>query len=275
MAIISNEGTKAARLEITLSYGVTALNSGSAFESPARRCAGASCWVTGLPRGVTLAGGARMALPFQVDVPAGTQPGQYLAGITAESAIHPSATQIATKGSASARVTIIDQVTVAVAISVGPMTQMRTAMRISAVSAGWVGSTPRLFIPVRNLGQTFVRAAGALSCREGGGAGSYRVIVETVLPGGGAVLPVNAPGLSSGNAACQVQLRGPAGATFAWAGTVGIPAQAHNKFVRTASGVYTSVSDDTVPPWAITLMVIGVLVLATLLMLLVQRRRYP
>lgn len=99
--------------------------------------------------------------------------------------------------------------------------------------------------------------------------------METVLPGGGAVLPVNVPGLSSGNAACQIQLRGPAGATFAWAGTVGIPAQAHDKIVRTASGVYTSVSDETVPSWAITLMIIGVLVLATLLMLLVQRRRYP
>jgi hypothetical protein len=274
-AIASNQGTGTERLEVTVSDGVTALNSGSAFQPAAGRCAGASCWVTGLPRSVTLAGGTSMALPFLVQVPASARPGQYLAGITAEPAVRPDATQVAANGRASARVVIIDQVTVAITITVGPMTRMRTSMQISPVSAGWVGSTPRLYIPVRNTGQTFVRGTGAISCQGKGGPGSWRVTMSTVLPDGSAVLPVNAPGLSSGNAACQLQLRGQPGTTFTWTGTVGIPAHAGDNMARTASGVYTSMPGNTMPPWAIMLMIIGALVLAALLMLLLQNRRHP
>jgi Bacterial protein of unknown function (DUF916) len=166
-AIISNESHKTERLKVTTSVGVTAANSGSAFEGTATNCARASCWIRRLPGTVTLAPGARRTLTFRVAVPRRTRPGQYLAGITAESALRPRAVRVGSNGRSSAKAIIIDQVTVGVAVTVGPLSQLRTSLAISAVSAGWVGIVPRLFIPVRNPGQTFVRATGSVSCRVG------------------------------------------------------------------------------------------------------------
>jgi hypothetical protein len=269
-AIISNGGTGTERLRVTISQGVTAANSGSAFEGMAGRCAGAACWVTGLPATVTLAPGAREVLAFRIAVPPGTRPAQYLTGITAESAIQPRAVRLGSNGHSSAKAIIIDQITVGIAVTVGSRSRLRTALAIPAVSAGWVGPTPRLYILVRNTGQTFGRATGNVSCRDH----SYRVIVDTVLPGGSAVLPVNAPGLSSGLVPCAVHLRDGAGPPVTWSGIVNVPGQARTIIFHPEAGVYTSVPADTIPPWAVALLVIGTLILASLVTLLVLRRRH-
>jgi hypothetical protein len=274
-AVISNEGTVTERLRILLSGGVTAANSGSAFEAARRPCTGVACWLSGLPGTVTLAPGARKALPFRVRVPARTRPAQYLAGITAESAIAPRPVRVGSNGHASARAIIIDQVTVGVAVTVGSLARMRTAVRIPGVSGGWVGSTPRLYIPVRNIGQTFTRATGTVACQAGGQRHSYRVIMETVLPAGGAVLPVNAPGLTSGSWPCAVRLRTAAGGLITWSGTVTIPQRVLTRTYHPAKGVYVSLPQRTVPPWAIALLALGSLLLITLVTLLVRRGRQP
>jgi hypothetical protein len=272
-AIISNQGTGPERLKVTTSKGVTAANSGSAFEGTAGTCAGTSCWVTGLPATVTLAPGARRALSFRVTVPRQARPGQYLAGITAESAIRPRQVRVGSNGHASARAIIIDEVTVGVAITVGPRWRLRTALAIQPVSAGWIGSTPRLYIPVRNPGQTFVRATGSISCRSAGRRHSYRVIVETVLPRGGAMLPINAPGLDSGPVPCTVRLYDGTSRPITWSGIVNLPARTPTTTFHPAKGVYVSLPEGTVPPWAVALMVVGGLILTSLLALLIQNRR--
>jgi hypothetical protein len=273
IAIISNESSHTERLKITTSKGVTAANSGSAYEGITGRCTGASCWVTGLPRTIILAPGARKGLVFRVAVPHQTRPGQYLAGLTAQSAIRPHAVRVGSKGHASARAIVIDQVTVGIAVTVGSLSRLRTAMAISAVSAGWVGPTPRLFIPIRDTGQTFVRATGTISCRSGGRTHSYRVIMETVLPGGHAVLPINAPGLDTGPVPCTVRLHDGHGRRVTWSGVVSIPAHVATRTYHPAKSVYVSLPENTIPPWAVMLMVIGALILSTLVALLVQSRR--
>jgi hypothetical protein len=273
-AIISNVGTTTDRLQITISRGVTAGNSGSAYEDMSGRCSGAGCWVSGLPATVTLAPGARRVLAFTIAVPRRTPPGQYLAGITAESATRPRPVRVGSNGPASAGVIIIDKATVGVAVTVGSLSRLRTAVVIPAVSAGWIGPTPRLYIPVRNTGQAFARATGQVSCQAGGRYRSWPVIMETVLPGGSAVLPVNAPGLASGQLPCTVRLRGSAG-LVAWSGTVSVPPRTVTRTYHVAHGVYASLSADGVPPWAIALLVIGALTLTSLLALLalLARRR--
>jgi hypothetical protein len=272
-AVIGNEGTRTERLRVTTSRGVTAANSGSAFEGTGRWCAGAGCWVSGLPATVTLAPGARKLLTFRVSVPRWTRPGQYLAGITAESAIRPRPVRVGWNGRASAQAIIIDQVTVGVAVTVGPLWRLRPGLAIWRVSAGWIGPTPRLYIPVRNTGRTFVRATGAISCRSGGRWHAYRVIMDTVLPGGNAVLPINAPGLSSGALPCAVRLDDGARTPVTWYGIVRLAAQVATTTYHPVKGVYVSLPESSVPPWAIALMVIGALIVAILLALLVQSRR--
>lgn len=273
IVLLTNEGTTTERLKIGTAPGLTAQNSGSAFGGLSSRCAGSGCWVTGLPATVTLPGRTGKALGFKVTVPPGTKPAQYLAGITAELATPPAATTVGKKGNASASVIVIDQVTVGVAVTVGSRAHLRTALAVSAATAGWVGSTPRLYIPVQNPGQTFVKATGTVSCqRPGRTAHSYRVIMETVLPGGGAVLPVNAPGLSAGTMACTIRLDDGTSQPVVRSGPVTLAAATHTVMIHTANGDYSQLpASGGIPAWAIALMVLGVLILASLTVVLVRR----
>ncbi|XVQ83261.1 WxL protein peptidoglycan domain-containing protein [Microbispora siamensis] len=273
VAIISNDGSRTQRLKITISSGVTATNSGSAYQSVPGKCAGAGCWVTGLPATVTLAPGERRALTFRVHVPADARPAQYLAGITVESALPPSAVRVGSNGKASAKAIIVKQVTTGVAVTVGALSQMKTALAVSAVSGGWIGPTPRLSIPVHNPGQTFARAKGTISCTAGGKTYSYDVIMGTVLPGTSALLPINAKGLNSGSLPCTVRLRTDTGPAAVWSGTVELPPLTQRTFIHTGEGAYTELPDNTVPLWAIALMAIGALVLTALVALLVLQRK--
>jgi hypothetical protein len=84
---------------------------------------------------------------------------------------------------------------------------MRTDIRVGPVSAGSIGSLQRLCVPVHNTGQTFTKGRGILSGRPGGQSRTYPVIMETVLPGDSAVLPVNARRLGTGAVPCSVRLR--------------------------------------------------------------------
>jgi hypothetical protein len=77
-------------------------------------------------------------------------------------------------------------------VTVGTLSRLRTAVRITGVSGAWIGTTPRVSIGVRNTGQTFARATGTLACTQSGRRHSCKVYMGTVLPGGRAVLAVNA-----------------------------------------------------------------------------------
>jgi hypothetical protein len=110
-------------------------------------------------------------------------------------------------------------------------------------------------------------------CRAGGGQRTWPVVMSTVLPGGRAVLPVNARGLRSGPAWCTVRLRTSAGTMAIWSGSVNVPPEKITKTYHPAKGVYVSLPESLVPPWAIALMVIGTLFLAGLLALVIQNRR--
>jgi hypothetical protein len=271
--VVSNESGKTERLRIVRSTGVTATNSGSAYEAVTGRCRSSTCWVTGLPRTVTLGPGARKSLPFRVSVPRGTRPGQYLAGITAESARKPRSVSLGKHGRSSARAIVVEQVTVGVAVTVGSLARLRTGVRIVRLSAAWIGTTPRISVIVRNTGQTFVRATGPLVCHQDGRRRSYPVYMQTILPGGTAALAVNAVRLRTGSIPCSVRLRDAAGAVFSWYGTVNLPNRKVTRTYNTAKGVYVSLPTAAVPPWAIALMVIGALIVASLTVLLLRRRR--
>jgi hypothetical protein len=277
VVIIRNDGTGTERLRVGTSNGITAANSGSAFRGFSPKCAGVGCWVTGLPATVTLAPGTGLALGFRVAVPAGTPPAQYLAGITVvAAAAQPRPVKIASHGRVSLKVIVVNEVTVGVAITVGSLARLRTKLEVPAVTAGSIGTLPRLYVHVRNTGQTFARASGTLSCRVVSRTRLFQVIVGTVLPGGEAVLPVNAPGLGGGELPCTVRLRDDAGHAVGWSGTVDAAAPAQVRTIHTGDGAYSTVPanpGNTVPAWAIALMVIGVLILAALVRILVLYQR--
>ncbi|HEY3905431.1 MAG TPA: DUF916 domain-containing protein [Streptosporangiaceae bacterium] len=272
-AIITNQGDKTETLLVLVSKGVTAANSGSAYQTQTGRCSGADCWVSGLPPAVTLPAGTRRLLTFKVEVPRRTAPGQYLTGLTATPAVRPRAVKVGGAGRSSAKAIIIDQVTVGVAITVGNFSTLRGALKLGAVSAGWIGPTPRLYLPVRNTGQRFERATGHITCQTGQSHRRYRVIMETVLPGGHAVLPVNARGLAAGSFSCAARLTADHRTFASWSGTVRLLSAVTRKVYHPATGVFVALPSQTTPSWAIALFIVGGLILAAILVLLIRTRR--
>lgn len=268
--ILSNSADTAQRLRIRVSNGVTATNSGTAYRAVPGECGGPSCWVTGLPAAVALGPGERKVLKFRVAVPAGVPAGQYLAGITAESMARP-AVQVGTSDRASAQAIVVRQVTVGVAVTTGVLDRLSRSVAIWQVTAAWAGRTPRLYIPVHNSGETFTKATGTASCEVRGRQRSFDVIMETVLPRTGAVLTVNAPGLTEGSLPCVIRLRDATGRTAAWSGDVHVPERTREKTVHTGEGAFTTLPVGTVPLWAVTLLALGGVILTALLALLYLR----
>lgn len=263
--VIANGTKHAEKLRVMPSTGTTATNSGSAFTTKTSRCAGVGCWVTGLPTTLTVPAGTRTAVGFTVHVPARTPRGQYLAGITVQP-VTPSHRKVVGKnGKASVGVVVIHQATVGVAVTVGALNTLTTRLHIDSAHAGMLQDLPRITVNVRNTGQTFSKARGRATCETGHTRHSYPVRSDTILPGDGAALPINATGLKPGiTMSCVIRLAYAGGATT-WQGTLTVPGGQHTTTVRVGNGAYAHLPDRGIPAWAIALIVIGALILVLLI----------
>jgi hypothetical protein len=273
-ALVSNEGQVAEKLKLSRATGVTAGNGGSAFSQEFQGCSGTGCWVGGVTAEVALPAGGTEKLPFTVRVPAGTPPGQYLAGLTVESATPPPSVKVGSNGRATARAIIVERVTVGVAVTVGVGSRLTTRLAIPGVSGQAIGPTARLNIELANTGQTFAHGTGKASCTAAGKGHSFAVYAATVLPHDQAVIAVNAPGLPEGVAMpCTVRLSYGNSLTASWSGQVTVPAPARASVVHTGPGAYSVVPAPGIPAWAVALLVIGALVLAALAAVLLRLHR--
>jgi hypothetical protein len=275
IALISNEGQVAEKLKLSRATGVTAGNGGSAFSQEFKGCSGTGCWVSGLTGEVALPPGAAEKVKFTVRVPAGTPPGQYLAGLTVEDATAPPSVKVGSNGKATAKAVILERVTVGVAVTVGALSRMTTRLRIPDVTGEAIGSTARLNLELANTGQTFAHGTGKASCTVAGKSHSFAVFAATVLPHDQAVIAVNAPGLPEGaTMPCAVSLGYGNGLIAKWAGPVTVPAPPRARTVHTGPGAYSVLPENGIPAWAIALIVIGALVLAALAVVLLRLRRH-
>jgi hypothetical protein len=273
-ALIRNLGQVTEKLKVSRAPGVTAGNGGTAFNRSFQKCSGTGCWVSALAGEVTLPAGAVETLPFMVRVPAGTPPGQYLAGLTAEAAAPPQSVQVGSNGKATARAVIIEQVTVGVAVTVGVLSRMVTRLRIPGVSGQAIGPTARLNVELANTGQTFAHGTGKATCTAAGRPHSFTVYASTLLPHDQAVIAVNGPSLPEGvTMPCAVWLGYGNGLIARWAGLVTVPAPPRVRIIHTGPGAYSVVPSSGIPTWAVALLVLGVLVLAAMAAVLLRLRR--
>jgi hypothetical protein len=272
--VLTNGGTTPLQLKVGTTNGTTATNSGSAFENLPAKCTGAACWVTGLPATVTVPPHTRESLPFRVAVPAGTQSMQYLAGITAQPAARSKPVSIKSSGHAATRVVIVTQITIGVAVTVGSLASLPSKVAITGITANWIGTLVRLSADVRNEGERFTKGTGRMSCTLGGTAHTYPVSMGTVLPGDGAVLPVNGTGMRAGAWQCTLKIEDSGGTTDTWSGSVTVPDTKQAAPKQVAKGDYAFASDNGgIPAWAITLMVLGGLIVLSLWAVLLRRGR--
>ena len=70
IVVFSNDGPVTLRFRVGVTVGVTASDSGSAFGALGTACAGTACWVTGIPRVVTLPPHSQDGVQFRVTVQA-------------------------------------------------------------------------------------------------------------------------------------------------------------------------------------------------------------
>lgn len=271
--VVSDQGRSPETLLISPALGVTASNSGTAFEGAFEPCSGTACWITGLPSSVNLSPGQSLTLPFSVRVPAGTAPSQYLAGITAKPAQTPGATVIGGNQKTSVNAIIIHEITIGVAISTGALSQLSSKLVITGVSGAYIGTVPRIMVVVQNQGQRYAKGIGTAICTENGLKKSLPVDVNTVLPGQSATVPVNAVQFKS-IANCVVQLNYGSVAPAAWTGSVKIPVATPSVQVPIAKGVYATLPPAKIPTWGVALLIgAGALVLLMLVLSLFALRR--
>ena len=74
VVVLGNPESVTERLRVGVTVGLTATNSGSSYGVLGAACAGAACWVTGIPRVVTLPPHTQDSVPFRVTVPASARP---------------------------------------------------------------------------------------------------------------------------------------------------------------------------------------------------------
>jgi hypothetical protein len=274
-ALIANLGDKTETLAIGHAAGITAANGGSAYRPASNGCAGPGCWVTGLPRLITLPAHRRELLAFTVRVPATTPPGQYLTGISAQRTTASGAMKVGSNRNSPSKAVVVEVVTIGVAVTVGDLSAMTTRLRIAAVQGTAIGHLARINIRLDNTGQTFSRAAGAASCAADGRQRTYSVRAGTVLPHDNALIIVNTPALPLGaTVPCAILLRYGSGQVVRWTGVVTIPGALAVHFAHTGNGVYTQIPQPGTPAWAVGLIsVSSAALLAGVSVLLFRRRR--
>jgi len=259
-----NTGPETEVLRVGVTDGVTATNSGGAFGSLTSNCVGIACWVTGLPRTVTLAPRTQEVIEFEVKVPDGARPAQYLAGITATPASVAAPAPVNNSGHGATQVTIVPRVVIGVAVTVGDLASLRTRTAVTGVTSGWVDGMVRLTVHVRNTGQRFATGSGNLVCGTGGATHTFGLSMDTVLPGQGAGLPVNGTGLGQGRWRCTAHVKDSGGGTDSWAGAVTVASTRPAAAKRVDSNYRVAPASPGTPVWAVVLMVLVGLILVSI-----------
>jgi hypothetical protein len=152
-------------------------------------------------------------------VPAGTDAGQYLAGVAVEPVVtaKPSG-----GGSPGVRSVVHTQVVIGVAVTVG--SGYPSILSIPGVVGAAIGDQPGVAVTEENGGAQFEHPRGMVILKTSSGDRSFPLRSNTVLPGDEATLRVAVSGVKPGVYASEAWLRYDSGAkTTYWFGTVTVP----------------------------------------------------
>jgi hypothetical protein len=271
---IVGQGAGAVPVDVFAAQGVTAIGSGDAYVAPPQgHCAGASCWISGLPGPLTVTGGQRDTVSFTVDVPPGTPSGQYLAGVgVQEAAPSTTSTTKPTKGP-SAVTTIERQVVIGVEVTVG--SGYPDVLRIKKVTGTRIGNSAGVVITEAEVGRTIEHPKGAVVFGRGPTGRSFPAVSGTVLAGGVTGLRVLTTGVKPGTYAASAYLDYDNGEKVArWSGTITIPKPTPSKPVSIPPHSRVVVVSKGWPGWLVGLVIgAGALLLLTIVLLLWALRR--
>jgi hypothetical protein len=177
--IVSNVGTASGTVKLFTADGTTGPTSGTVYETDsAPKATGA--WVSLAKTSLTLAPGAHGTVPFTVHVPAGAKPGQWVAGIVAETS-HKVASQ---KPGQKARVQIKIRDLTIVAVQVNVPGPPVIAFKIGGVTTGGTAGFQKVIVHVASAGNVLVKPRGSVTIYAKSGAlvESLPFTMDTFLP---------------------------------------------------------------------------------------------
>src|SRR5437764_3644015 len=168
--IVSNTGDAAGSVKLYAADGATGSTSGTVYLTD-RLPARTARWVQFARSTLDLQPGEHVRVPFRVRVPSGARPGQWVAGLVAESARRAPTPR--TSKRAGIRIRIRDLTIVAVQVDVpGPA---RPQFSIGGAHVGGQKGFEQLLVHMRNGGNVLRKPTGSVVISRGGGA-----VVETV-----------------------------------------------------------------------------------------------
>ncbi len=219
--LVANTGQEDVTVELAAVDAMTAQTGGSAFAPTDTEPAAAGAWVDLAEPRVTLERGQRRAIDFTVRLPAGVEPGQYLAGIAAYVPTKPG--EAAVRGENEAGATLDVQTRYVIAVQVDVPGKQTPHLTISGVELLEQPSGAMLSVALRNDGDIFLKPTGTVTVTaEGGGRAFSRPIrMDTFVTGTEVAYPVPWPGgPKPGQYGVDIELDYAEGKTATYAGTV-------------------------------------------------------
>jgi len=177
--IVSNVGTRTGIVRLFAADATTGPTSGTVYRT-SHAPSGAGTWVHLAQTQVTLAPGEHATVPFTVQVPSSAPPGQWVAGIAAES---PQTSTTRTAGEkSSVRIRVRSLTIVAVQVNVPGAT--RQGFRIGSVHAGGSRGYQQVIVGFADTGNVLSRPKGTVTVAKADGSHRQllRYTMDTFLP---------------------------------------------------------------------------------------------
>ncbi len=171
-----NSGKQPLTLRVYAVDGLTGVTSGVVYANHADRVAGAGAWLRPSTRRVVLAPGTRKRVGFRLRVPAGTRPGDYLAGFALENA-HPA--------TSAGRFQVKEVVRTVVGVEVVVPGPARARIRLGAVGLKALPGTTAsaVTVPLTDTGRLLCKPVLTVSVAGRGVRRTETHALDTVLPG--------------------------------------------------------------------------------------------
>jgi hypothetical protein len=177
--IVSNVGTKTGVVRLFATDATTGPTSGTVYRTNATPTRAGS-WVRLARTQLTLAPGASATVPFTVQAPASAPPGQWVAGIAAESPQTSSTSSTGKQRSVRIRVRSLT----IVAVQVNVPGAARQGFRIGGVHAGGSSGYQQVFVHFADSGNVLSRPRGTVTVARTNGSHRQllRYSMDTFVP---------------------------------------------------------------------------------------------
>lgn len=178
--IVSNVGTGGGTVKLYSSDGTTGPTTGTVYQT-SQKPTSTGAWVSLGRSSLTLPPGGHRTVPFTVRVPANAKPGQWVAGIVAETSQKVARQKPGSKAHVQIR---IRNLTI-IAVQVNVPGKRVSAFTIGRVTTGGSRGFQKVFVQVANVGNVLVKPHGQVTIygKAGNVVQSLPFTMDTFLPG--------------------------------------------------------------------------------------------